>query len=361
MGIRPFVPVTGIPVLKNHGKIGKKGDNPPTKNQERRGVSPFPGIPPGRSGVYLFRDGLGEVLYVGKAKCLRKRLAQYPLAVESLDQGGFQKHMADIWTASERVDWLPVPDELGALVLEMELVGRIKPRFNRALNPPPRRLLWLIHQPGQKKPLRFVADPNQEGEVLFGPIRGGLWTSKVLEALVSPAELDNPAQFQVALDFAKGESVELLRILDSLSKQGTESPGLTTSNVESIIRRITVLKAFDQRRIRQNLALALCGYFPIGPLGPGAWNHPIIPGRRWYYAIWNGRIRGVIEIKAMGKFPEKREELEQVLVWDPGELPVAKGPEEPLLIQAWLDRSPENSQSFVCAQTSQSPVFTGSA
>jgi hypothetical protein len=288
-------------------------------------------------------------------------LAQYPLAADNLSGEGFQKHMAEIWAASERVDWLPVPDELGALVLELDLVGRLKPRFNRALNPPPRRLLWLIHQQGRKKSLRFVADPNKEGEVLFGPIRGGSWTTKVLEALLPAGEADNPERMQMALSFAKGEGNTLIRELESVCSLGAEGIGNSNGESDSMIRRIAILKAFDQRRFRQNLALELCGFFPIGSLGPQAWNHPIIPGRKWFYAIREGRIRGVIEMNSSCKSPDNREGTIEIMGSASEGYTFAKGPEEPLLLQAWLDRSSANSQSFVCAQTTQSTGSAGSA
>ena len=361
-GKRPFAAVSGITILRNRGNIafGDGGIDPNSRGGRSIGP-PFPGIPAGRSGVYLFRDSNGEIQYVGKAKCLRKRLAQYPLAADNLSGEGFQKHMAEIWAASERVDWLPVPDELGALVLELDLVGRLKPRFNRALNPPPRRLLWLIHQHGRKKSLRFVADPNKEGEVLFGPIRGGSWTTKVLEALLPAGEEDNPERIQMALSFAKGEGTTLLRELESVCSLGAEGKGNSNGESDSMIRRIAILKAFDQRRFRQNLALELCGFFPICSLGPQAWNHPIIPGRKWFYAIREGRIRGVIEMNSSCKSPDNWEGTNEIMGNGSEGYTFAKGPEEPLLLQAWLDRSSANSQSFVCAQTTQSTGSAGSA
>ncbi len=361
-GKRPVAAVSGITILKNRGKMAFDDGGLDPKSRRGRSIGPpFPGIPAGRSGVYLFRDSNGEVQYVGKAKCLRKRLAQYPLAADSLSGEGFQKHMAEIWAASERVDWLPVPDELGALVLELDLVGRLKPRFNRALNPPPRRLLWLIHQPGRKKALRFVADPNKEGEVLFGPIRGGSWTTKVLEALIPAGEPDNTEQIQTALSFAKGEGTTLIRELESAYSRGAEGMGNSNGEVDSIIRRIAVLKAFDQRRFRQKLALGLCGFYPICSLGPEAWNHPIVPGRKWFYTIWEGRIRGVIEMNSPGKSQDNFEGTNEKMGSASEGYTFPKGPEEPLLLQAWLDRSSGNSQSFVCAQITQSTGSSGSA
>jgi len=80
---------------------------------------------PAKPGVYLFRDGRGEVLYVGKAKSLRPRVRSY-----------FQKTgdgRAQIALLPERVADLEVivtGSEVEALHLEQNLVKRHRPPFN---------------------------------------------------------------------------------------------------------------------------------------------------------------------------------------------------------------------------------------
>lgn len=75
-------------------------------------------------GVYLYKNIDGNIIYVGKAKNLRKRVSQY-----------FQKNIEDTKTRQlvsevESVDTIITGSELDALLLESELIKRYKPRFN---------------------------------------------------------------------------------------------------------------------------------------------------------------------------------------------------------------------------------------
>jgi excinuclease ABC subunit C len=78
---------------------------------------------PDRPGAYLFRDGDGRVVYVGKATSLRKRLANYwasPL---------HPRTQAMVQSA-ETVEWMLASGEVDALMLEYNLIQTHKPRFN---------------------------------------------------------------------------------------------------------------------------------------------------------------------------------------------------------------------------------------
>jgi excinuclease ABC subunit C len=78
---------------------------------------------PDAPGAYLFRDGDGRVVYVGKARSLRKRLASYwgkPLHART-------QAMTE---AAESVEWVLASGEVDALMLEYNLIQRYLPRFN---------------------------------------------------------------------------------------------------------------------------------------------------------------------------------------------------------------------------------------
>jgi excinuclease ABC subunit C len=78
---------------------------------------------PDAPGAYLFRDGDGRVVYVGKASSLRKRLASYwsrPLHPRT-------EAMVD---AAASVEWIVASGEVDALMLEFNLIQRHRPRFN---------------------------------------------------------------------------------------------------------------------------------------------------------------------------------------------------------------------------------------
>jgi excinuclease ABC subunit C len=86
-------------------------------------LRPPPSEIPDGPGVYLFRDEHGAVLYVGKAKSLRKRLANY----FSADVRGKTASMVD---AAAGVDWIVTPSEVDAIMAEYSLVQEHQPRYN---------------------------------------------------------------------------------------------------------------------------------------------------------------------------------------------------------------------------------------
>ena len=86
---------------------------------------PRPGTIPDEPGVYRFRDQAGRVVYVGKAKSLRQRLASY-----FADPAGMNpRTRAMVWAAAS-VEWTVVATEVEALQLEYAWIKEFEPRFN---------------------------------------------------------------------------------------------------------------------------------------------------------------------------------------------------------------------------------------
>ena len=81
-----------------------------------------------RPGVYLMQDATGLVLYVGKAKNLRRRLGHYRVA--NPDRMG-RRHLRLLRQVA-RIELQECADELAALAREAELLRALKPKFNRA-------------------------------------------------------------------------------------------------------------------------------------------------------------------------------------------------------------------------------------
>ena len=88
---------------------------------------------PAGPGVYLFKDAKGVVLYVGKAKSLRPRVASYfqPSADLAATRGPDIEHMIEKLVTD--VDMLECDSEVDALLRENRLVKDIQPRFNERL------------------------------------------------------------------------------------------------------------------------------------------------------------------------------------------------------------------------------------
>lgn len=86
---------------------------------------PKPGEIPDSPGVYRFRDEHRRVIYVGKAKSLRQRLANY-----FQDLAGLHPRTRTMVTTAASVEWTVVSTEVEALQLEYSWIKEYDPRFN---------------------------------------------------------------------------------------------------------------------------------------------------------------------------------------------------------------------------------------
>ena len=79
---------------------------------------------PSRPGVYRMIDGKGEVLYVGKAKNIKKRVASYTRPV------GHDNRIIRMISGTVTMEFVTTKTETEALLLEANLIKRLRPRFN---------------------------------------------------------------------------------------------------------------------------------------------------------------------------------------------------------------------------------------
>ena len=79
---------------------------------------------PAAPGVYRMLDGKGEVLYVGKAKNLRKRILSYTRPT------GHDSRIERVIAATSSIEFVSTRTETEALLLEANLIKRLRPRFN---------------------------------------------------------------------------------------------------------------------------------------------------------------------------------------------------------------------------------------
>src|SRR3954465_11588366 len=86
---------------------------------------PKPGEIPDSPGVYRFRDEHRRVIYVGKAKSLRQRLANY-----FQDLAGLPPRPRSLVPTAASVEWTVVSTEVEALQLEYSWIKEFDPRFN---------------------------------------------------------------------------------------------------------------------------------------------------------------------------------------------------------------------------------------
>lgn len=132
---------------------------------------------PEQPGVYLMRDANDTILYVGKAKNLRKRLATYRVA----NPDRLPRRHLRLLRSVTRIEIQECPDELGALAREADLLRTVRPRFNRAGTwPAPKRFLaWRSVE--QQLELK-VADALDRGWRFYGPMGSGAFVLRAVLA-----------------------------------------------------------------------------------------------------------------------------------------------------------------------------------
>lgn len=122
------------------------------------------GLPP-EPGCYLFRDGDGQVLYVGKAKSLRARVRSYFLDGSS-DERAF---IPLLRRSVQDLETLITGSEKEAAILENSLIKEHHPRYNVKLRDD-KEYLNLRLDPTQKWPrLELVRRPKSDQARYYGP------------------------------------------------------------------------------------------------------------------------------------------------------------------------------------------------
>src|SRR5437868_5403762 len=112
---------------------------------EQLGAAFFRQVPEA-PGVYLMRDAADAVLYVGKAKNLRKRLGSYRVA----NPERMPRRHLRMLRLVRRIELQHCESETAALSRESELLLSLRPRFNRAgtWKGPSRFLAWRLQPAG---------------------------------------------------------------------------------------------------------------------------------------------------------------------------------------------------------------------
>ncbi len=121
---------------------------------------------PHQPGVYVMRDRLNRVIYVGKARDLRKRLSNYFQPARSKLADRKTRALIDsIWD----FDLHLVRNEPEALLLEGRLIKEFRPRYNVSFRDDKRFLLVRLH-PGDPFPrFSFTRLKKDDGARYFGP------------------------------------------------------------------------------------------------------------------------------------------------------------------------------------------------
>jgi excinuclease ABC subunit C len=140
---------------------------------------------PDQPGVYLFRDRKGRVLYVGKAKSIRKRVASHfaGAGANGRPARGDQPGHAELIAATEHVDFVVVSSEAEALLAEQSFIKQYRPRFNVRLRDDKSYPFIAISLDEDFPRVYFTRERHRAGRAYFGPYSSAKRVRATLEVL----------------------------------------------------------------------------------------------------------------------------------------------------------------------------------
>lgn len=119
---------------------------------------------PTKPGCYLMKNADGKIIYVGKAVNLRARVRSYFHSDASHDNKT-RRLVREIMD----LEWIVVGSELEALILEMNLIKRHRPRFNVRLKDDKRYPYIKIHWADPYPKVTVTRQMTDDGSLYFGP------------------------------------------------------------------------------------------------------------------------------------------------------------------------------------------------
>ena len=121
---------------------------------------------PHKPGIYLMRDRFGTVIYVGKARDLRKRVSQY---FQSSRRMGWDLKFNALVDAIHDLDFHVVRSEPEALLLESKLIKEFHPRYNVSFRDDKRFLMLKVNLNDPIPRFTLTRLKQDDGARYFGP------------------------------------------------------------------------------------------------------------------------------------------------------------------------------------------------
>lgn len=133
---------------------------------------------PDKPGCYIYKDNQGTIIYVGKAISLRNRVRSYFQSHAQLDAKTRQlvRHIVHI-------DWIVVGSELEALILEMNLIKKHRPKYNIRLKDDKRYPYIKVHWHSPFPKITITRQVIKDGSRYFGPYTSAWAVHQTLDVL----------------------------------------------------------------------------------------------------------------------------------------------------------------------------------
>lgn len=318
---------------------------------------------PKRPGVYGMIDERNELIYVGKARCLRTRLLSY-FRPRSRDPKAGR-----IIRQARRIVWELAPTELSALLRELELIRRWRPRWNVQGQPRRRRPRWVCLGPQPAPYLSLLPRIPRTVQAAFGPVPGGPRAREAVRRLNDWFRLRDCPQPQEMVFAEQRDLFPLVRAPGCLRHEIGQclapcAAGCTQQEYQDQVRKVraflegvdlTILtemeKARDQAAAAQQFELASTLRDRLREL---RWLHAHLErlrearvrsveytlqgfdGQRWSYLIHRGQVRAIVPAPA-------KQRLRDAVFGEPSG-PLGEEVENVLLVAAWFRKRPNERQ-----------------
>ena len=128
-------------------------------------------------GCYLWKDGSGKVIYVGKAKNLRARMRQYVTLQD--DRAKIPLMMQVV----RSFDYIVVENEHEALVLERNLIAQYRPYFNVDFKDDKSYPYIAITESDTFPAIKYTREKHKKGTRYFGPYTDSYAARQTIETL----------------------------------------------------------------------------------------------------------------------------------------------------------------------------------
>ena len=132
---------------------------------------------PTNPGCYLWKDGSGKVIYVGKAKNLRARMRQYVTLQD--DRAKIPLMMQVV----RSFDYIVVENEHEALVLERNLIAQYRPYFNVDFKDDKSYPYIAITESDTFPAIKYTREKHKKGTRYFGPYTDSYAARQTIETL----------------------------------------------------------------------------------------------------------------------------------------------------------------------------------
>ena len=277
----------------------------PAQRRKRYLADDLPSAP----GVYLFRDGAGDVLYVGTSVDIRTRVRSYFTASEQ------RSRMSEMVRLAERVTPIVCATTLEAEVRELRLIAEHKPRYNRRSRNPG-RAHWVKLTDEVFPRLSIVRQVRDDRGVYVGPFASRAQAEDAVAAVheviplrqcaqrLSPARRTSPCALadmgRCGAPCDGGQTVEEYAVVSGRAAQALSGDARpVVAALRARLRELADAERFEDARVVRDRMLALVrGAARAQRLAPLVSSPEIVAARRSQLGGWelvcvrHGRLVG---------------------------------------------------------------------